>query len=458
MKGARRLLITLLIAVFTISMLQPAREASAASKYGVVLGTKDYNFTLNNSLTVLSPAGNLMVKAYSLSKALGLTYSYNTDTKKLTIKNPVTGKYLVYTNGSSTFTYYSGNTAKPAVKTATYKCYYDSVTNTYVVHASSLKYIVTYNYYKDLSGSHYGEMGYKGVLVYSMNGYSSYDMPVTAEVLNYINSKTFTSAQELLDAVRLNLMMRNTNATFQTYRSVMDAIGTQETVMDQVLDIDQPGTSKDADYLSLLIDQIRQKWTSYQTIITHPDGRQEVVKSPDDQAVLTISVQYETGLGQERVVDSKVASILKSLKLTDATQFEKVKKIHDYVINLASYDDTRQQSSAYDLLINKSAVCEGYALSAYRLLTDTGLECKIITGTGDGESHAWNIVKVDGEWYNLDLTWDDPISSSGQPILDYDYFLKNETDFTNHIRDAQFRTAEYLDTYTIAEESYPWVE
>ncbi len=454
MKRLRRFLIMLLISILAVNVI-PVQSASAATKYGIILGSKANVYTLYNNLTVMSPEANIMVKVYNLSKALGLTYSYNSETKKLTIKNPTNGKYLVFTRDSKTYSYYSSKTAAAAIKTATYKFYYDNTTKSNVIHASTLKYIVNYYYYKDATGGYYGEMGYKGILSYSINGYSTYDMPITNEVLDYVNAKTFTSGEELLDAVRLNMLARRSGITFVTNRATMEEIGSGTSIMDAVLAMDNKDTSKDADYLSLLINNLKQSWRSTSTKYSYPDGREEIIKSPSDPASLTIAVSYETTLDQERIVDNKVASILKSLKLNDASDYEKVKKIHDYVINLASYDKTYTRSSAYELLVNKSSVCEGYTLSAYRLFTDAGLETKIITGYGKGESHAWNIVKVNGEWYNIDLTWGDPISSTGAPILSYDYFLKSEKDFKYHDRLSEYMTANFLLAYPVAEESYP---
>ena len=82
--------------------------------------------------------------------------------------------------------------------------------------------------------------------------------------------------------------------------------------------------------------------------------------------------------------------------------------------------------SSLGALKNKYAVCAGYALT-FKLLCETaGLECDYVAGTAGGY-HAWNQVKVDGKWYNVDVTWDDPVSK-GKAFDDhkynrYSYFL-----------------------------------
>jgi hypothetical protein len=442
-----------MIAIILTNVITPLQTSAAASQFGVILGNKDNYYKLSKDLIVFSPLNNLMVKAYSVCKGLGLSYYYNKTTKKLTIKNPNNYKSLVFTYGKKEFLYYSGSTSQGTVKTAAYKFYYDSTSRSNVIHASTLKYILTYNFYSNMD-NYYSEMGYKGIVVYSINGYSRYDIPITNEVINYINAKTFTTKEELLDAVRMNMMMRKTGVTFTTNRGVMNAIGSKSSILKPIKALDNEDTSKDADYLSLLIDNISQSWQVSYAVQTESDGTQTVIEKDSDVAKLTINIVYGTTLAQERVVDSKVASTLLSLKLTNATDYVKVKKIHDFIINYAKYDTTHQKSSAYDILINKTAVCEGYTLAAYRMFKDAGLESKIIIGYGKGEAHSWNLVRVDGKWYNIDLTWDDPISSTGKQILRYDYFLKNTADFKYHVRMDEFNTAAFKAAYPIASESY----
>lgn len=455
MKQRSKFLILLLIGIMMINLLAPVRSImAAADRYGVILGDKDYNFSLYDNLVVKSPENNLMVRALSLCKGLGLFYSYNKATKELTISNPENGKSLVYKMGKKSYTYYPAEDAKGQVKTAAYKFYYDSKSKSNVIHMSTLKYIVNHSYYSKVKNVYYQAMGYKTLMVYSIHGYNSKDLPITDKVMDYVNAKHYTTAEELLDAVRLNMLARRALVTFQTTKGVMNKLQTTKTIYDLVIDIDKTETARDADYLSLLMKEFRQEWQSMSTVITYPNGSKEVVHKDEDPASLTIEVKYDTTLAQERAVDSRITEILKELKLTETTDYEKVKSIHDYIINLASYDTSKKKSSAYDLLINKSSVCEGYALAAYRLFKEAGLESRIISGRGNGENHAWNIVKVEGKWYNIDLTWDDPVSRTGEAILSYKYFLKNEKDFTDHERDEAFRTKEFKNAYPIAALSY----
>ena len=68
---------------------------------------------------------------------------------------------------------------------------------------------------------------------------------------------------------------------------------------------------------------------------------------------------------------------------------------------------------AYGVLVQNTAVCNGYAEAMALLLSCVGVENEIMTGTADGELHAWNRVKLDGKWYQVDATWNDPLPDRG---------------------------------------------
>lgn len=255
------------------------------------------------------------------------------------------------------------------------------------------------------------------------------------------DAQTYKSTKDVYNIIRENLINHKTSFTIRMSNSTMDKIEKVD-LFDAVTALDDKATSKDGDYLKLSVDTWHESW----------------IRSSLGTTTLTISVVYKSTADQEKKVDAKVKSVLNGLKLTNATDYQKVKAIHNYIIKRVSYDQTYSKYTAYDALIKKTAVCEGYTAVAYRMFTDAGIECRIITGIADGGAHSWNIVKVDGKWYNIDLTWDDPITNTGEQILTYNYFLKNEKAFGGHIRDKQFSTEQFLKAYPIAVNSYKATE
>lgn len=112
------------------------------------------------------------------------------------------------------------------------------------------------------------------------------------------------------------------------------------------------------------------------------------------------------------------------------TDFEKVKAIHDYIVLHTAYDyDNYLKNTIPDssyridgLLLQGIAVCDGYAKTMKYILEQIGIETLYVTGKGNGELHAWNKVKIDGVWYSLDATFNDP-SPNVEGYISYQYFL-----------------------------------
>jgi len=111
-------------------------------------------------------------------------------------------------------------------------------------------------------------------------------------------------------------------------------------------------------------------------------------------------------------------------------QLEQEKFLHDSICAMSTYDSNNAMNqSAYSALISGSSVCAGYARAFQAACQRLGINCYYVTGTSMGRNHAWNIVNIDGEIYNVDLTWDDSISESAG-FISYDYFNKDDTTFS----------------------------
>jgi len=174
---------------------------------------------------------------------------------------------------------------------------------------------------------------------------------------------------------------------------------------------------------------------------------------------LVITPSYYTTLQQEAKVDELVEQILRDMNFDKtASDAEKVRRINDYVCATVKYDMVHRnkdlyhlKSTAYAALVNKRAVCQGYSVLMYRLLREAGVNTRVVTGTlqdnDTDEYHAWNLVEIDGVWYNLDVTWDVMLETE-------DYYLKTDGSMTDHIRDGEFASEEFYEQYPMAREDY----
>lgn len=141
---------------------------------------------------------------------------------------------------------------------------------------------------------------------------------------------------------------------------------------------------------------------------------------------LAIVSEDETGYLKDGLTSKiDVNSILNQIKdnrdsiIRNVTgdKYSKVLQVHDWIIENLEYSLDIQNANTYNLygaLINKSAVCEGYAEAFKYILDELGIPCILVSGTatnseGITENHAWNYVQIDEKWYAVDTTWDDPI-------------------------------------------------
>jgi len=152
-----------------------------------------------------------------------------------------------------------------------------------------------------------------------------------------------------------------------------------------------------------------------------------------------------------KVVSEMVESVKANIErnIIDDSTYKKIEVVHDYLVDTVDYEKTVSKTNIYNIygaLISKEAVCEGYSKAFKYVMDDFGIPCVIVCGVGQNsngqtESHAWNYVKIDNNWYAIDCTWDDPIILGSGYVSDSvyrKYFLKGSNDFfVDHIEDGK---------------------
>lgn len=166
---------------------------------------------------------------------------------------------------------------------------------------------------------------------------------------------------------------------------------------------------------------------------------------------LHFTVEYLLKPEQLDWVNGKAQQLVKELELRGEPDFIKIRTIYEYVATHFTYDKTLSRFTDYDGLTTGSMVCQGYALLTYRMMWAAGIPCRIVVGTSRGEAHGWNIVLLDGVWYNLDTTWD----SLDSEAMTWDYFLKGEGFFLTHQPTAQYTRKAFTNLHPISKTPYP---
>lgn len=128
-----------------------------------------------------------------------------------------------------------------------------------------------------------------------------------------------------------------------------------------------------------------------------------------------------------KIIKEKMNEIIKNEVKEEKDQRKIIKIIHDYIISHTKYDKERADSNiikhrsntAYGVLFEGYGICGGYTDTMALFLDYYDIPNFEISS----ENHIWNAVYLEGKWYHLDLTWDDPIVSTGEEIISDNYFL-----------------------------------
>lgn len=119
-------------------------------------------------------------------------------------------------------------------------------------------------------------------------------------------------------------------------------------------------------------------------------------------------------------LNKKVFNILAKIP-AGYNDYEKEIFIHDYIVENCNYSNRQNQDpkvfTSYGCLVGNQAVCEGYSKAMQLLMCAAGIECRTIQGSRGSETHMWNLARINGEWYHIDVTWDDK-----EPMGKYNYF------------------------------------
>ena len=198
--------------------------------------------------------------------------------------------------------------------------------------------------------------------------------------------------------------------------SIYYAINSGTDYIERYIDSDYTNYINDINTLTAYNGAEFKKVISTLNNFVHPYNSSNNVKisyGGDYKIGITINRAYTQDEINE--INNKVDKILNENVNNNMPPKEKIRDIHDYIINHTEYDklkyenkndDTYKSNTAYGVLIEGYGTCNGYA-DAMEIFLD---KMNIINYKISNEEHIWNLVYLDGKWYHLDLTWDDPIS------------------------------------------------
>ena len=160
----------------------------------------------------------------------------------------------------------------------------------------------------------------------------------------------------------------------------------------------------------------------------HPyNGFNHIETQYDSLGKVTVYIKKSYSKKQIQEIESKIDELSQELILPGDSDINNIRRVHDYIINHSIYDSNRSDYNittynsdiAYGPLFQGYGICGGYTDAMELFLEEMGIKSYKISS----DQHVWNAVYLDGKWVHLDLTWDDPVVSSGENLLEHNFFL-----------------------------------
>lgn len=160
----------------------------------------------------------------------------------------------------------------------------------------------------------------------------------------------------------------------------------------------------------------------------HPfNGFKNIETEYDSLGKVKIKIEKSYTKDEIEKVEKKVKSIEKKVITSNSSLENNIKNIHDYIINNSKYDSNRSDNNiveyksdiSYGPLIEGYGLCGGYTDAMELFLEDLNVKSFKVSS----ENHVWNAVYLNNSWLNLDLTWDDPVTTDSSDVLNHDFFL-----------------------------------
>ena len=253
---------------------------------------------------------------------------------------------------------------------------------------------------------------------------------VTVESAEPIKT-AYTSEQQLIDAANQTEQIEIAPVTkpgkVENAEQLADAFFYHFSRLDTEFTIEYRGSTEGIERMLTRATEEASQRDTY--IAGHLSNREMEYEYRKTEATIRVKQSYLTNSEQERVVEEIVASIIAAVQPQEMSDFEKVKFVNDYIVQNTIYseDSVASSHSAYAVAYEGKGVCQGYALFAQKLMQALGMASMYVVGEVYTGGHAWNLVKVDGQWYHLDTTWNDPVPDRGNGVR-YDYFLLSDRD------------------------------
>lgn len=205
-------------------------------------------------------------------------------------------------------------------------------------------------------------------------------------------------------------------------------------------------STADADVMSKCFDAVNADWGQ----LYWYDGCQYLASTDkNDQGWTDFIPNYTMTIEDRQAMDDLIATEIDEYMaaMNDCKdQYSKVEELYRMMINRVDYDEEAEDNqNILSVFKNKKTVCRGYANAVQFLLSEQGIQSAVVSGETEMGPHAWNLVRVDGDYYYVDVTWghnrysdtDGNVTDAG---ISFDYLLVNDDDIKNtHVSNVGYK-------------------
>lgn len=235
----------------------------------------------------------------------------------------------------------------------------------------------------------------KKILAFSLIFIILFTTLYNVAAISYTADNPTTLQQNVIDALR----DRETNISIKYY-GTSNGI---EVILNSILSYDE--------YLKYTIQLYKWRYSGYENDLD-----------------IKIEATHLLTKEKEIAATEKIRTIISNLITEQMTTHEKIKIIHDYIVKNTAYDTESKYRTHYDALFIGKTVCHGYALLFHQFMTELNIPVRLVVGETD-ESHIWNMVMVDQNWFHIDVTYADPVPDQGESVS-YQYYMLTEEQIT----------------------------
>lgn len=180
--------------------------------------------------------------------------------------------------------------------------------------------------------------------------------------------------------------------------------------------------SKDVDKIT------KEELSTINELINPKNSFQSINVTYTDNNKVTLEINKKYSEDDLKRIDDEIDRLIRELKINSYTTIEnKIRVFHDYIADHTKYDQERINSddrtyhseTAIGPLFEGKGICDGYTDTLAFFLDKLGIDNIKVTNS----EHVWNAVRLNGIWYHIDLTWDDPVYKNGGELTTHDYFL-----------------------------------